>query len=314
MSSLPEARHFLPIDLPLVRRLTQHGVCLDSATYLTRGVNAIEQAVWGAVPLADLGRPTFVLRNGNVEAVAQFRHKAGDQHAHVVFIAPDLSRSEDETAWLNLLDAMVIAAGRRGAVTLNAEIAETTDAFCILRQAGFSVYARQEIWKREPGTTIAGDERLLRPETDADAFAIHALFATVVPRLVLQADTMPEIGHGGLVYERDKRVMAYLLVQEGKCGVYIQSFIHPDCYDEVPAILGSALARISRVERLPVYFCLRRYQDWLRGTLDALGFSAWASQAVMVKHTAWRVEHPAFKTAYTLEKVKTKECVQVLPR
>ena len=54
MRSFPEARPFLPIDLPLVRRLTPYGVSFDSETSLTRGVHIIEGAVWAAVPLTEL--------------------------------------------------------------------------------------------------------------------------------------------------------------------------------------------------------------------------------------------------------------------
>lgn len=303
MQSFSEARPFLPIDLPLVRRLTPFGVSLDSATSLTRGIHTVEGAVMGSVPLADLGTPTFVMRNGSSEYVAQLRHKAGDQHAHIVFIAPDLDRCNSESGWLHLLDAMVIAAGKRGAVTLNAEVAETSAAFAVLRQAGFAVYARQEIWKRDPAPAPAVNTSLLRPECDTDTFGINTLYASVVPRLVLQADSPPETGHGGLIYERDGRILAYLSVQEGKCGIYIHSFVHPDAYNEGQAILAESLSRLPRVDRLPVYFCVRRYQDWLRGSLSALGFEFWASQAVMVKHTACRIEHPVLRPAHALEGV-----------
>ncbi len=307
MRSFPEARPFLPIDLPLMRRLTPSGVSFDSASCLTRGVHTIEGAVWGSVPLADLGTPTFVLRDGDQSFIAQFRHKAGDQHAHIVFIAPDLDRCEGETAWLHLLDAMVAAAGRRGALTLNAEVDENSAAFLVLRQTGFAVYARQEIWRREPQPLALVTAITLRPETEQDAFGIHGLYASAVPRLVLQADS-PDTGRGGLVYEHHDRVLAYLSVQEGKCGAYIQSVIHPDAYDEAPAIIGAALNRVKAAERLPVYFCIKRYQDWLRASVSALGFEAWASQAVMVKHTACRIEQAAFKPAHALEGV-----VHVLP-
>jgi len=301
MPSSPEARPFLPIDVPLVRRLTPHGVSLDSLTSLTRGINTIEGAVWGAVPLTDLGTPTFVLRDGDNEYVAQFRHKGNEQHAHIVFIAPDLDKCDGDWAWLHLLDAMVVAAGKRGAVTLNAEVDDTSQAFETLRQAGFAVYARQEIWRREPGGTIRNANReLLRPETEGDAFGINSLYANVVPRMVLQADAPPATGHGGLLYERDGRILAYLSVQEGKCGVYIQSFLHPEGLDQAEAILAAVLSTLSRAERVPVYFSVRSYQDWWRRSLNALGFESWASQAVMVKHTASRIGL-ASKSGYKLD-------------
>ncbi len=123
MQPFPEARSLLPTDLRLVRRLASRGVSFDSVTSLTRGTHTLEGAMWNAVPLTDLGTPTFVLRNGDEPYVAQFRHKNGEQHAHITFIAPD-TEPASEMAWLQLLDAMTAAAGRRGATTLKAEVGE----------------------------------------------------------------------------------------------------------------------------------------------------------------------------------------------
>src|SRR5262249_16409035 len=124
MRSLLEVRPFLPIDLPLIRRLAPLGVSFDSMTSLTRGMKTPADAVWSAVPLADLGTPAFVMGQDDRAYVAQFRHKSGAQHAHVTFIAPDLD-VYGELAWLQLLDTMTQYAGRRGALTLKAEVAET---------------------------------------------------------------------------------------------------------------------------------------------------------------------------------------------
>src|SRR5262249_51131734 len=112
-----------------------------------------------------------------------------------------------------------------------------------------------------------------------------------------------EIGHGGLVYECAGQVLAYVTVQEGKCGLYIQSVIHPDVYDQSRLIIGSALAHVKNADRLPAYFAVRRYQEWLPGPLADCGFDPWSSQAVMVKHTVARVEHPVFKPVHALEGV-----------
>ncbi len=300
LAALPEARPFLPIDLPLVHRLTPYGVSLDSETSLTRGIHTLGGAVWSSVPLTDLGTPTFVLRDGENGYVAQFRHRLGDQHAHIVFIAPDLERCEDDGAWLALLDAMVGAAGKRGALTLNAEVDENSDAYVLLRRCGFAVYARQEIWRRSPGAVPPIRTTLVRPELESDAFGINVLYTNIVPRLVLQADAPPETGRG-MVCEQQGRIMAYLSIQEGKSGIFIQTFLHPEMYDQAMTLHGAVLARLPRAERCPVYICVRRYQDWLRGPLAGLGFEAWGSQAVMVKHTVARIEHPVLKAAMVLE-------------
>lgn len=273
----------------MMRRLAPSGMCFDSATALTRGVHALEAAVGGLMPLAELGTPTYVLRNGELGCVAQFRHRWGDDHAHIVFIAPSLDTCNDEDVWLRLLDAMTTGAGRRGAATLNAEVAEAGDEFAILRQAGFAIYARQEIWKRAPSPVSAPETRdLLRPVSDLDAIPIATLYASVVPGMVRNADAAPDVRHG-LVYMHQGRALAYLNALEGKFGVYVQVIASPELSQEQAAqVLLAALHWLPRPDKLPVYINVRRYMSWLGGPLERIGFEPSASQAVMVRHTVRR--------------------------
>src|SRR5438132_2454797 len=76
----------------------------DALPILTRGSHSLEGAMWSAVPLTDLGTPTFVLRDGDNAYVAQFRHRGGSPHAHITFFAPAAElctdRSEEHTSEL----------------------------------------------------------------------------------------------------------------------------------------------------------------------------------------------------------------------
>jgi hypothetical protein len=290
----------------------------DSQTALTRGVNPLEGAVWGVRPLADLGlgNPTFVLRHADAEApegcyIGQFRHRPGDEHAHIVFAAPSLdadAAAPDDQNWGRLFEAMTAAAGVRGAFTLNAEVAETGNAFLALRQAGFAVYTRQEIWRREPAPLapdMAEKQQLLRlcQPNDLDAVGISSLYHAVVPRMVRSADPSPDTRHG-LVYTYKGRILGYLNAQEGKNGVFVQSIIAPEVGGpEIEDMLCGVLCYLPHAHKLPVYFNVRRYQSWLGGALPKLGFAPYMTQAVMVRHTVRRIESVAYKAAPALDGV-----------
>lgn len=318
MPTLFGVRTFTPIDLPLIHRLVPQGVCLDSATALTHGIHVVEDAVMGALPLADLGMPTFVLREGDGGYVAQFRHKNGEPHAHIVFIAPSLRNHGAEMGWLRLLNAMVAAAGRRSAHTLRGEVTETGDEFVLLREAGFATYTRQEIWRRDPGPLPARDKdkksNVLRPGSDLDAFALAGLHVAIVPRMVRQAEPAPDARQGWL-YEHKGRIGAHVAVQEGKTGIYVQSLFRPDLSaEEVERILAAVLANTPRAEKLPVYVRVPRYQEHIERPLESVGFAPGESQAVMVRHTTRRVENYAVKPVHALESIivtsgpPVKEC------
>lgn len=295
-----EARPFMPYDLPLVRRLAAQGVSFDSEMTLTHGaLSSLSSTLLSALFFSEGSSPIFILREGEAEYAAGFRHKSGEQHARIGFIAPGLDQPFGEEAWSALIDAMVWAAGKRGAHTLNAEVDELSPAFAVLRRCGFALYARQDLWLRPPAPLPDADAALLRPANEEDAFAVNTLYANVVPRMVLQADAPPAPGHG-LVYEERGRVVAFVSVTEGRNGIYLQPFLHPEMDHHAGALHAAALARLPRAERLPVYICVRRYQDWLRVPLLDMGFEPYMSQAVMVKHTVARVEHPALSTAPSL--------------
>jgi hypothetical protein len=283
--------------------LTPHGLSLDAAISLAHGIHTLGGAVWSTLPLTDLGTPTLVLRDGEREYVAQFRHHLGESHAHIVFIAPDLAQCADDRGWLALIDAMTAAAGRRGALSLNAQIAETSDSFPLLRRCGFAVYARQDIWRRLPAPfteTPEANRFPLREALESDQAALNSLYDSVVPNQIWQADSLPK-AERGLIYEQNGHIMAYFALHEGRSGIFAQVVMQPNLWDQASALCHSWFAALSRVDKVPVYMCVRRYQTWLERPLTLLGFENWDSQALLVKHTAARIERPVRKAVLVLD-------------
>ncbi len=295
MSAQATVRPITPLDLPLVHRLISARLSLDMCSELTRGAPALEATVLSAVPLAGLGAPTFVLRNGESAYVGQFRHRADRAVAQLTFLAPTL-QDEAPKAWVTLLEAMTQEAGKRGVHLLSAEVHQQHPAFQVFRQAGFAVYGRQVILQRAPQPLNDAEAQLVRPETAQDAFAVATLQANTVPPLLRQAEErLPAAPFRGLVYEKRGHMFGYLAVAEGKNGVVIKPYFHPEAYEQVAEVVAAALHHIPRATDVPVYVYVRAYQDWLRSILERVAFVAWAEHALMVKYTAARVGR--FQTA-----------------
>ena len=238
---------------------------------------------------------TLLARRRGIQVVGQFRMGRA-QRARIVALAPGLEPGGDNSAWLALLDAMTAAAGQRGAHLLSAEVDEHQALFETMRVAGFSIYARQEIWQRRPEDAphLMVDAVDLIVEQPRDAQGIQLLYGNVVPRLV-QPVAEPPAHSVGLVYRKQERVEGHVAVSEGRGGIFLSPCLHPDVFSEAPAILAAAIehARHSGA-RVPVYVAVRRYQDWLEDALVDLGFVPWTRQAVMLRHIAAGVRHPAF--------------------
>jgi hypothetical protein len=302
-NSEAEARAFSLGDMPLVQRLKSRGISMDSETYLSRGLHTLSDAALSRVPLTDLGTPTVVVRHRTASAFGQFRHQTSDTHAYIVFVAPAPQGEftpQLEAVWLRLLDALGRAAGERGAHNIHAEVDENSPMFALLRQAGYASYTGQDIWRRapapppviQPDDTAGPTVITLRKVAKQDMPAVRYLHARIVPRLAQKADPPP--GTNGLVAIRDREAYSYISVRAGDRGIYLKPYLHPDDSHLASAVLASALALLDRTIRVPVYCCVRQYQSWLGGPLEALGFQPWARQTVLVKHTTARIEHPAF--------------------
>jgi hypothetical protein len=288
-----ETRAVTLVDIPLVRRLTESGTVLDSELCYTH--NSLQQSPrLFTLLLPYRGVHTLVTRADNHQVVGQFRLQQDAAYAHIAYIAPALEADAEDTAWLHILDAMAAEAGKRGAHMLTAEVDENAPLLKTMRTASYAIYARQEIWQRLPGLQYEPLEPVeVQPTTEADLSGIHLLYGNIVPRLVQPITEIPGEGEG-FVYRKDERVEGYVGVIEGKAGVYLTPYLHPDVFSDEAAILTAVIQKIDRCNRLPVYVRIRRYQDWLDDALNELGFELHARQAVMVKHIAAGVRSAAF--------------------
>lgn len=293
MSNTTDTRTMTIVDLPLIRRLTANGTVLDSELGLTRDARGPNSLLLSSL-LFPRGVYTLVSRSENQQVVGQFRYRPDDLNAHIVYIAPSLDGNSEDTIWLNILDAMTREAGKHGAHSLVAEVETSSHLFETLRTARFSTYARQIIWRHDAIDINKADCDIeLAEGTTNDQIGIMSLINNTVPTM-LQQIAAPPSDMDGLVYRREGRIEAYIGVSEGANGVYLLPFIHPDMLGKADAIIQAAVAQTDRCAKVPIYVCVRSYQNWLNDTLAELGFEEWIEQAVMVKQLTAGIRHPEF--------------------
>jgi hypothetical protein len=307
MSTTTDTRTMTLVDLPLVRRLTGCGTVLDSEMGLTRDARGPNSFLLSSL-LFPRGIYTLVARSDEQQpVVGQFRYRPDDPMAHIVYLAPTLDDDTEDTVWLHILDAMTREAGKRGAHSLVAEVEVSSTLFETLRHSGFATYARQTIWKHEPLNLNTADvEVRLENETNNDQIGITALIASIVPTM-LQQVAAPHSDMDGLVYRKNGRIEAYIAVSEGTQGVYLLPFMHPDVTSEAAEIITAAIAKMNRASKVPVYVCVRSYQNWLHDVMHALNFEAWVEQAVMVRQIAAGIRHTGFA------KIQVRGTVETTP-
>ncbi len=280
-------------DLPLILRLKQDAIVLHNELGLTEGAGGQGSALLSSVVFRR-GLHTLLATVEQQNVVGQFRHRGGEANARIVYLAPTLESGEDDSMWLHMLDAMAVQAGKSGAHELVGEVEISHRLFETMRRAGYAVYSRQVIWR---GALNAGFDApaaaAISMETAADEAGIAALLGCTIPR-IMQPVLGPAPDMQGLVYRADGRIEAYLAYSEGKHGVYVMPYLHPEVLSQAPEIIAAALGRIARARKLPVYICVRGYQGWLENAMLDLNFAPWREQAVMVKHLTAGVRQASF--------------------
>jgi hypothetical protein len=293
-------------DLPLLHRIRDRGLCLDSQLAFTRGPNVLQYAL---LDMLGPGRTahTFVGRPGGQASIAQVLLPPGRNVAHIAFVSPAEMLEHSQGA--EMLEAMARAGAEHGAHGLIAEVDEHSPAFESLRRFGFAIYSRQRIWRLSadseapaPAPEPATEEHtvLWRPAAPADEPAINSLYLNLVPALVQQVEP-PPIRHGhDMVHWHQAELLGYLSFDGGPRGIWIQPYFHPGAEDP-DRLLGTLLSDLEDRRQRPLYVCVRSYQSWMTAPLHALGFEALTDQAVMVKRLAVSVRQPQLAVLPALE-------------
>ncbi len=281
-------RPFVITDLGALNRYRRHALFLDSQPTLTWGRVLVPA---GALlsPFSSLtGVFTLVYegRDGRPSLMGQVVHRAGRSYAHFSMLAPEAAiESPDLPA---LLEHLIKRVAGRGAQSLVAEVDESSRAFEALRRAGFSIYARQTIWRITQSPRGVNRRAGWRPAASRDSFAVNLLAGSLIPSLVQQVEPLPSDPLSGWLHYREGELLAYVDVTRGPRGAWLQPYVHLDAapFGERLAALAAGLGP-SRGK--PLYLCVRSNQEWLHSALDDLGAEPGPQQAVMVKRTARRL-------------------------
>ena len=273
-------------DLSLLHRYRDECIYLNSSLVLTRGPLFVPTGAILSTFASATGLFTYLYEaeEDSEPFLGQVSHYSGLPSAQLTFFAPKAGLQSDSVT--SLVEQMLEIIGRRGGLHLLAEAEEQTEAVGVLRQAGFGIYTRQNIWqlagKRSSNSQPPTEWRSARKQDEA---GIRFLYANLVPGLVQQVETLPSGRLHGLVYYRGTEMLAYVDLEYGLSGIMAHPFIHPDA-DAVAEALINLLYRLPDLYARPIYLRIRSYQSWLDGVLGSYEAEQISQQAVMVRHLA----------------------------
>jgi hypothetical protein len=247
-----------------------------------------------------MGQPTYVLydlREG--EGFIQVRYRPHQAAADVTFVAPSLQITEQATtAWSRLLDGAGIEAAGHGIQRMFASLPESAAEVEVFYQAGFMFYAQEDIFAL--GQPVDGAQPVevpgIRPQHPEDWPALQKLCVAITPQRVRQAEGGIVVSSGlerhcrryVLPGDKSDEIVASVSLCSGSRAHWLRFLIHPEARDVAVALIRWALQEMAGEVQQPVYCNVRQYESGVRVALDEVGFEAFATRVLTVKHTvAW---------------------------
>jgi hypothetical protein len=302
--------------------LQMRGVQLDLERAVLWPHTPTQAALFAHVPLSAIGAETIVLypspsRRTRAVGFAQLRARRGRPEADIVFLAPALDSDNDAVSiWYRLLAECAKEIGGRGGQRLFAQVAGGNGIEEVFRQAGFTAYAHDDVYRLDDLPPNLAQTKLLRHQRVRDGWNLLRLYAEFAPRSVQIAEGMlsPQ-GQGGklgdwwdqssgagYILEVDGEIAGAVRVRRGSAAYWLRFWLHPQAEEHGEELILGALALLRAAPRRPIYCNVRDYESGLRGALDLFGFRNVQTRSLLIKHMTVRIKEPLIKLMPALEK------------
>ena len=282
-------RSILWYDWPYFLRHRRQVVCLDNVLLLTQGNPlTFTHFLFTIRPTDHHFTGVHQPAKGADKSIAQVYQSQKMPSAHINFLLHSKTGSSQDL--VILLENMTKKACNWGAKQVVADLDVDSPYFTGFRQAGFSVLAKQKIFKcPAPEKTNSDGTHRWRIWNSTDIHAMQCLYHTLVPPLVQPVEPMTRREMLGLVfYDEKENLQAYADLVYGLKGVWILPVIHPQVKVDIAGLLNQMLAALPDRNGRPVYVTARSYQPWVEHAMLDLSADPGPEQALLVRYMALR--------------------------
>lgn len=295
-------------DVLLLRRLRPRCVGFDLRRLLLDAPSPMSSALLDYFSHHHLGAITCVredmIDGKSLWGFAQVWPRPDRPEWDLGCLAPALTSNGDADLWRGLLNDLVLFGVERGILRIYARASEDAQTEDVLRQAGFTVITREEVFALSHCEEPASRSRPagLRPVSSQDGWALSELYRQAVPQLVRRTEELPTrlvaAAGSGLpaltptdeyVWAEEGRIIAHLGLCRSPKGYWLEVVALPRCRADTSPHIQYMLSLAMCSPRTPVYCPVPDYAAGLGQVLRALGFEAYARQVLLVLHTAARV-------------------------
>jgi len=216
--------------------------------------------------------------------IGQIYHSSASLSARLVFLAPMEMSSQLGTG--KLLSLLTTQAGERGAVQVLAEVPLGVLEENILYQAGFRVYAEQQIWKFPRRFSNSTGRKSWTPITKRDSDQVVSLYQRIVPGAVQRVEpppTFPKIK--GMICWHEGRIVGFAETRFGPNGILVDIILEPELSD-MDEYLAALFTNLPYRNTHDVFLRIRSYQERIASALERAGADPGPEQRAVVKRLA----------------------------
>jgi len=219
--------------------------------------------------------------------VGQVHQSQSSSGAQINYLLQPEDSDPDDLVFL--LEGLIKEAGHWGAKQVTADLNIQSDLFSQFRQAGFSVLAKQRIFRFELSDEGGRDQGSWHIWSSEDIPVMRRLYLTLVPPLIQPVEPLTRREMLGLVaYDPKGALQAYADLAYGPVGVWVLPLIHPQTTIPIDVLLAQMLNSLPERNGRPVYVTARSYQPWVESGLEALGGEPGPEQGLMIHYLALR--------------------------
>ncbi len=250
----------------------------------------------------------------SIKIIGQIHQSIKLETTHLSYLL--LPPESDPGDLVFLLEGLIRRAGKWGAKQLVAEIPLTSELFTHFRKAGFSVLAKQQIYRwngvqKAPKSALEGSWRIWNCE---DVSSMQSLYLTLVPPLIQPIEPLTRRERLGLVYiDAHGNLQAYADLVYGPAGAWVLPVIHPKVQADSSDLLLQMVTNLPERNGRPVYITSRSYQPWIDQALENLPVSPGPEQALMVRYLALRQKAEEAYPFASIENGKTEPTIPLAP-
>lgn len=306
-------RPFTLGDVLLVQRLSRYATRFHIGRFLLQPSSPLQDAFSAYLPWAYKSGVTYILRQEEHELARmgfvqwQLHHSRGE--ADLLMLAPALDAPDGHPAiWHKLLTGSALFLAEHQIRRLYSELSDQPLLVNTFLQAGFHLYARETIWRLVSGPPAFSppDATALRPQTDADRWALEQLYSRITPAPVRQAEAVDGDGEVGseeslspiltnhhlhqaitcYVLENRESLDGCVQIISGRTGVQLRVWVDSNDPDtsRVHLLIRYGLQAIAQAPvRTPIYIAVRDYQGGLAAILEEYGFVPFTDRVRMVR-------------------------------